>query len=303
MQAKLLTPGRHPVSVNIIEKRHEVKDSGQPAKLVPLLDNTGIKFTAECIKEFVDNKRNCNILITGDPGLGKSTLIAHLATTIDPNFDVDKVAFWLDEFERIFHALPYGTKGVYPQVSMDESAHALYGPEYMKKEQRVVAKNMIISRKKRNIIYFATPKRKFLNPHVRELVHIWIHVMEPQMFLPGYARVRFAPPDKQSEYYPEKYWEPKYAFIFPEYIGPFWERYEAKKIAFLDDATRFVNKERELLMKVIWNMHCAGYTQSQIGQIVELDRTTVSHLLSDIQRNSNVIGGTLPKLHISATES
>src|SRR4030042_4229670 len=159
------TPGNQLFEGRVIEPEHRIK-----AVSVPLLDSSGIKFTARCIQEFIQHKRNCNILMTGDPGLGKSTLISHVGLEIDPKFDVDQIAFWLKDFEETFERNPFGDgdAGIFPQVNMDESAHALYGPEYQKEEQRVLAKNMIISRIKKNIIWFAMPKRRFLNPHVRE---------------------------------------------------------------------------------------------------------------------------------------
>ena len=277
---RIRTPGGKWYRVNVIDPRHEIRAPGGFRVRVPLLDNSGIFLTAKCIKEHINHKRNCNILMTGDPGHGKSTLISHCALEVDPNFNVAQVAFWLKDFEVIFKSTPYGDgeTGVYPQINMDESAHAMYGPEYMKEEQRTLAKNMIISRRKRNIIWFATPKRKLLNPHVREMVNIWIHVTEPKPFLPGYARVRFAPPEKQSEFHAEKFWEPKFAFTFPEMTGPFWEEYEEKKIAFMEEASvKKVSSEAEDVLKiVVKNLRARGMSQAEIGKVIERNQSTVS---------------------------
>ena len=277
------TPGGKFVEVRVIEEMHEIKGPSRLRLTVPLLDPSGIKFTARCIQEHILNKRNCNVLVTGDPGLGKSTLISQVALEVDPEFSTDKVAFWLKDFEEIFQKNPYGDgeARVFPQLSMDEAAHAMYGPEYMKEEQRVLAKNMIISRIKRQTIYFSTPKRKLLNPHVREMVNIWIHVGEPRTYLQGYARVRFAPPERQSEFHVEKYWEPKYAFIFGSMSGPWWDKYEEKKIAFLNDAAKAKPRQNDGLTEnrlhtIVQNMHKHGLSQREIGKIIGRDHSTIS---------------------------
>lgn len=288
---RMKTPGGRWFPVSVIDPKHQIKGQGGYPVTVPLLDKSGISFTARCIQEFVQHQRNCNILMTGDPGLGKSTLISHVGFDIDPNFNVgNNIAFWLKDFEEKFKRNPYGDgdAGIYPQVDMDESAHAMYGPEYMKEEQRVLAKNMIISRIKRNIIWFATPKRKLLNPHVREMVNVWIHVTEPKMFLPGYARVRFAPPERQSEFYAEKFWVPKYAFIFPQMVGPFWEEYEVAKIAFLEEASAAKPKgeTEDILCTVVKNLRKLNMSQAQIAKVIEMNQSTVSRVESKFSEPS-----------------
>lgn len=282
---RIMTPGGQWLPVRVIDSKHQIKGPGKFKTTVPLLDNSGVRVAAECIKEYINHKRNCNVLVTGDPGLGKSTIIGLCALMIDPDFSVDNVAFWLKDFEERFNTNPYGdgNAGIYPQINMDESAHALYGTEYMKEEQRVLAKNMIISRRKRNIVWFATPRRKLLNPHVREMVNVWIHVSEPKMFLPGYARMRFAPPEKQSEFYAEKFWEPKCAFIFPEMTGDWWDRYEEKKIEFIQTApTKKPSKELEdFESRVVKNLRTkAGMSQAEVAAIIERNQSTVSRIES-----------------------
>lgn len=285
------TPGGKLVEVGVIDREHEIRGQAAFPMSIPLLDHSGIKFTAHCIKEHIDNGRNCNILVTGDPGLGKSTVICQIALEVDPNFSVDNIAFTLKEYEEVFRRNPYGdgAAGIYPQGDMDESAHAMYGPEYQKEEQRVTAKNMIIARIKKQINYFSTPKRKLLNPHVREMVHIWIHVSEPRPYLQGYARVRFAPPERQSEFHVEKYWEPKYAFIFGPLTGPFWEAYEAKKIAFLEDASSLKPKSEveDIVSTVVRNLRKLGMNQTEIAKVIERNQSTVSRMQSKLNIDTN----------------
>jgi len=236
----MMTPYRHWHNVNVISPEYVIREGGRKPKrfVVPLLDKSGIKFTKHIICEKIDDHDNAPVLVTGDPGVGKSTLILAIAQAIDPGFDISKVTFTLEEFEHIFstNAMGDGSRGFYPQVNMDESAHAMYGEDWLKEEQRILAKNLIISRIQQQIVYFAAPKPINLNPRVRNLTTIWIHVSRPDDDLRGYAEVHIAPARKQSKYASGKLWEPKYAFLFGPMRGEFWDRYSEKKLTFVQQA-------------------------------------------------------------------
>jgi len=206
---------------------------------VPLLDESGIDVLAECITDRVDHKRDCPILVTGDPGLGKSTVESKTCRRIDEDFPVDNVAFRLTDFEQIFNKNPHGDgeKRSYPQVVMDEAGHAMFGPEWLAREQRILAKQLIISRIKRQIVWFAAPKPKDVNHFLRNRSYIWIHIFEPKEYAQGYAMVRLAPPELQSEYYTQKFWVPKFAFAFIEDTGEWWNEYERRKVAFVNEVS------------------------------------------------------------------
>lgn len=277
------TPGGKKVTVSVIDPAHQVfrSDDGF-SYTVPCFDNSGVDFLAECIKEAVRKGRNCPILITGDPGLGKSTLILHVAPKVDPDFSVKNVAFELDEFEEVFKTNPYGDAkaGVFPQVSMDEAGHAMYGPEYLEQEQRVIAKNLIISRIKKQIVYFASPKWKLIHPHIRNLMTIWIHVFEMDYYLQGTAIVKFPPPFRQSEYQAAKYWQPHCIITFPPCKGKLWDEYEARKVQFVDNAWEKDKNESSTLKRVAQNLRNEGMTQEKIAAIIGRDRSRVSRYLS-----------------------
>ena len=283
--SKLLmqTPGKKWIPVNAIERNHVVKEDEYGNQWVcPLLDDsTGISALAICIKEAIHKKRNCPVLVTGDPGIGKSTVIIKSATNIDPGFDESKIAFPLEEFQHIFDTNPYGDpkQGIFPQVDADESAHAMYGPEYLDLEQRVITKNLTISRIKKQIVWFATPKWKLLNPHVRNLITVWVHVSEPDYYYQGYAVVKFAPPQLQSEYVAQKFWSPAFAFIFKPLTGPLWDRYEAKKIAFVNEALSD-NRQTSVVKRIVTKLSEKGMTQQEIAEIVGRDRSRISRYLS-----------------------
>jgi hypothetical protein len=241
----LQTPGNKWYPVRILKEDYLIKAFSKKVRYfqVPLLDRTGVGYTARIIKEKIEEDVNAPVLMTGDPGVGKSTAISSIARTIDPKFDVDKVAFTLDEFNTIFSDNPDGdaANGVFPQVNMDESAFAAFTDDRLQKEQTELAKNLIISRIHKQIVYFGAPKPKHINSRVRDLATIWIHVSEPEYYLQGYAEVHLPPPEKQSKYGAGKYWEPSYAFTFKAIKGDFWVRYEQKKVAFITKALEGIN--------------------------------------------------------------
>ena len=287
----MLTPGGKAISVSVITQKHPVRGIVRNS-LVPLLDESGVNFLAECIKERIAHKRDCPVLVTGDRGIGKSTVKIKTARKIDPKFDIDKIAFHLEEFERIFANNPYGDadKNEFPQVDMDEAGHALYGPDWLQKEQRIIAKQLIISRIKHQIIWMAVPKRMQFNNQLRNMAAIWVHVSEPQEFVQGYALVRMAPAHLQSEWHSDRYWEPKFAFVFTAETGELWERYETKKIAFVNEVTADTANGRtkrrdDFEAEVVKRLIDKKMSQSEIAVVIGRDQSTVSRILSTTKPN------------------
>lgn len=277
------TPGGKPVRAKLIDYHQVGQNDYGTIYTVPCFDEaTGKNYAAECIKEAVAHKRNCPVLVTGDPGIGKSTVINTLMQTIDPNIPVDNITFALDEFEQIFKTNQYGDskKGFYPQTSMDEAGHAMYGPEYLELEQRVLAKNLIVSRIKKQIVYFAVPKWKLLNPHVRNMMTIWIHVFELDFYLQGTALLKVAPPRMQSEYQASKFWTPQCVFTYKPLKTKFWDDYEARKIEFVDSCLSVGDKKTTLLKDISQRLRNKGMTQDEIAEIIGRDRSRVSRYLS-----------------------
>lgn len=285
-RSEVRTPGGKWCKANLVDDEYcYYQDEHGIEFVVPCLDHsTGLDFAAECIKEPVGKKRNCPVLLTGDPGLGKSTVIISIARRIDPDFRLDQIAFTIDEFDNIFQSNPFGDakRNIYPQANMDEAAHAMYGPEYLEYEQRTIAKNLIVSRIKKEIVYFATPGWKLLNPHTRNLVTIWIHVFEPEPYLQGLAILKTPPPDRQSEYRTAKYWEPFCAFTFPALQDKFWEEYESRKIAFVNSLKiqQSDGTTGSLLKDIVIRLRERGLAQTEIAEIIGRDRSRVSRYLS-----------------------
>ena len=286
------TPGRKKVSVKVIQTEYTIRQ-GKYRYVVPFLDETGIHLLAEIIKERIAHMKDVFIIVTGDRGIGKSTLILKLCLEVDSAFSVDQVAFKLEDFGRLFNENPQGdgAKGVYPQVVMDEAGHALYGMDWLTREQKVIAKELIISRIKRQILYMAVPKRKQLNNQVRDMAFIWVHVSEPDDYYQGYAVVRLAPPKIQSEFHSEKLWTPKFAFIFSQLDGDLWDEYEKRKIAFVNEVTddiasgrassKTVEQRNEAIRECLKMTALAGQpvNQAELGRKLGLSRSQMSEIV------------------------
>lgn len=234
---------------------------------------------------------------TGWRGVGKSTGILKTALEIDPKIDVDKVAFWIDDITHLFATNPQGNgeKGIYPQIISDETGYALHGKQWQSRAQIEIAKNMIINRVMRQIFHIAAPDKMQVNHEIRNMAFMWIHVSEPDWYKQGYAVVRFAPPQLQSEFYSSKFWEPKFAFVYGELTGDLWERYEAKKIQFVKDASELTasganlkmqkhTAARDVLMKEYYNYRKAKgdpISCDSLGDLVKLRKSQAWSIVND----------------------
>jgi len=230
---KFLTPGGRHIDAECIEPNFPVENNVS----VPLLGYSGVKVLAEYIRERIDARFDCFILVTGDRGAGKSTLILETSLELNQKLSVDKIAFRAEEFAEIFKTNKPGKVKRYSQVIMDEAGHTCHAQDWMKRVQRTITKHMIVSRIKRQVVWMAVPKRSQLNNQLRDMPYIWVHVSEPREFIQGYAQVLTAPGPVQSMWHSERYWLHQFCFIFPELTGPLWEEYEERKKAFVDEVT------------------------------------------------------------------
>jgi len=230
---RFLTPGGRIVKAECIDDRFPVENN----VLVPCLGYSGIKVLAEYIRERIDFGFDCLILVTGDRGAGKSTLILEAALELNQKFSVDNVAFRIEEFGETFKTNKPGKVKRYSQVIMDEAGHTCHAQDWMNRVQRTITKHMIVSRIKRQVIWMAVPKRSQLNNQLRDMPYIWVHVSEPREFVQGYAQVLTAPGPVQSMWHSERYWLHQFCFIFPELKGDLWDEYEKRKKQFVDEVT------------------------------------------------------------------
>ena len=287
------------MGVNVIKPKYELRQARHRFS-IPLVDESGIKVVGECAKEAIDKNKDCMLMWTGQRGVGKSTGILKTALYIDPLIGIDKVAYWLEDITRLFAENPQGGlqkdgSYLYPQIISDETGYALHGKQWQTRAQIEMAKNMIINRIKRQIFHAAVPNKMQCNNEIRDMAFIWVHVSEPDWYKQGYAVVRLAPPQKQSEFYSTRFWEPKFAFVFTELKGELWERYEAKKIDFVNEASmktangRAMQSEkhsapRDRLMKEYYTYrktHGDPITCEDLGELVGLQKGQTSIIVKE----------------------
>jgi hypothetical protein len=232
-----VTPGNRIVWAECKELKHAVENR----VVVPLLGDSGIKVLAEYIRERIDHNFDCLIMVSGDRGAGKSTLVLQTALELDPHLSVDNVAFRIEDFARIFQKNTKSRKK-YRNIIMDESGHSFHSRDWGNRVQRTVIKHMIISRVEKEIIWELVPKRSQMDNQLRDMPYIWVHVCEPSEFVQGYAIVMTAPGQLQSMWHPERFWVHQFAFTFGPLVGELWDEYEKRKIAFVSEETEAIIK-------------------------------------------------------------
>ena len=294
----ITTPGEKRVSVLVSNPAHEIRQNRRTFK-VPLLDESGIRVVGECAKDCIEHDRDCMILWTGKRGGGKSTCILKTGLYIDPKLDENSVAYWLEDITRLFAENKQGdaSKNFYPQIISDETGYALHSKQWQTRAQIEYAKNMIINRIMRQIFHVAVPNKMQCNNEIRDMAFMWVHVSEPKYFQPGYAVVRLAPPEKQSEFFSTSFWEPKFAFIFTDLSGELWDRYEAKKMDFVREASLKTSKDgspgsdkhsvaRDALIKEYYQyrkIHGDPITCEGLSKIAGIGKSMVWNVLNDIK--------------------
>jgi len=168
------------------------------------------------------------ILVTGREGAGKSSLIMHMIYQLDPHFDLNNIAWDLEDFFiRAKDAKPLDI------IWMDEAGEAAYYADWMKKGQKELVKSFLRRRIKRLVYFIALPHRSLLNFQLRERrVFWWIDVFAVDWDDRGYAQVRKAP-ISQNRWSPQNYWRGYFTLRFPSFESlcpDIWRQYEEIKM-------------------------------------------------------------------------
>jgi hypothetical protein len=229
------TPGGRIIWAECIEPNFSIENQ----VTIPLLGDSGLLVMAEYVRERIDHNFDCLVMVSGDRGSGKSTLILQCALEIDPRFSAEQIAFRPSDFAKVFQANDK-TKRKYRQLVADESGHAFHSRRWNNSFQTTIIRHMIISRVKKQVIWQAVPKRSQLDNQLRDMPYIWVHVSQPTEFVQGFAIVLTAPSPLQSMWHPERYWVHQFAFTFQPLAGDLWDEYEKRKIAFVDEETEAI---------------------------------------------------------------
>jgi hypothetical protein len=189
----------------------------------------------EVIASYIRNRRNRKfdsvILFTGEEGAGKSTLSLKLAKHIDPEFPLERVCFKIDEFSKRIDDSPNGSV-----ISFDEAGFDMFNQQWWADFQQELIKKLLVIRAKELIIILCVPHRMELNKKLRERrCTFWIDVLtRGDDYTRGFATFRRG---KGNEWNEEKYWEGMAAFRFSEMSGQFWDAYNVKKWAFINEVS------------------------------------------------------------------
>jgi hypothetical protein len=220
--------------VGIVADRYPMGKYKGSTKYVPVYDERAIEYVAGLIRERVQDKFDCVILITGERRTGKSTLSIQLAKAVSKMFDIRHLAFRLEDFNRVIAENPYAdpSKGIYPQVNLDESGFDLFSQNWMDRMQRNLVRKFEVIGAKCQVVYLVLPHRMLLNRGLREgMAHFWINVTTFES-MRGLAELREA---QGSIWQLEAYWRPLCAFTFKPEAGPMWDEYTKRKFAFIDE--------------------------------------------------------------------
>lgn len=164
------------------------------------------------------------VLLTGDPGNGKSTLAYQLGVAFDPSFSEERMHFTIEELIRDAKA-----REKYQAVAADEllmnRRHA------MRKETKELLDFLQICRGLNLTMLLCFPHvarldRAVLDDRVRWRIHI-----EKQGVATLLENVKHTTTDYTGHEIQVAEWKPSLVFSFGRNEGPRWERYLAKKIA------------------------------------------------------------------------
>lgn len=127
-----------------------------------MIQNELLRRNLDGINEFrkADNDWFCINL--GYEGTGKSTLGIEVCSDVDPTFNVKRITFTAEEFQRAV----YKSK-MYNAIMPDEGAEAFFTGESMTREGRNITKTLTQIRYKRLFILVNIPDFFLLTPYIR----------------------------------------------------------------------------------------------------------------------------------------
>jgi len=111
------------------------------------------------------------VVITGEPGCGKSTLALRMARAVDGGFGPDQVAYSAPDMLGLYRKLGYGQVAVY-----DEAILGLLSNDFQTPEARELVKAVNIVRAKGITVLLCIPDiHRLLAAWREEAVKFWVH--------------------------------------------------------------------------------------------------------------------------------
>lgn len=131
------------------------------------------------IERRIARKQDARIVITGDSGVGKSTLELRLGELLNPELyvnDIDRAISQATAFTATQYLNGVRTLPDESQLSFDEPAQAWYHRQFMSEASMILAKTMIGFRFKRFKSVLTLPDIDLLDADALRLVHFLIYI-------------------------------------------------------------------------------------------------------------------------------
>lgn len=218
----------------MISDSYKIGGSRRGAQKVPIYDHRIIPYIAEMAKSRVRKKFDCPILIAGQRRTGKTTNAIAIARELNPRFTSDLIAFRLEDFRKILANLPPAEpeNDFYPVAILDESGVDLYSKDWQQRLQKEMVKVFQIIGKKRLTMILCLPHRNLLTKDIREAMHLWIQTKTDMDGERGFAELREG---CDNIWQLELYWKPLCGFCYNQQDDDFWDSYEERKDAFIEE--------------------------------------------------------------------
>lgn len=285
---KLIADG-HPVYVGMISEEYDIGQTKKSRQVVPIYDSRIHDYVAAKVRERAKNGFHTFILISGPRRTGKTTNACEIARKIDPSFPVSSVTFRLEDFRHLLGTLPASdpANNKYSVAVMDEAGASMASKDWMIKAVKEMGKVMQVIGKKTQCAILCLPHRNLLVGDIREAMDFWIctTVLDGQR---GFAELREGCYNKWKL---NLYWRPLAAFVFEQLDDPWWQEYEIKKSAFLEEfimqdielpnssrVTKTI-EQRDALIKLLASD--PKYTQKKIAELTGMRKENVCRVVND----------------------
>lgn len=139
---------------------------------------TKFEEVVELLKERLDNNFDCSVAITGEKGIGKSTLAIQIARAINgESFDLRKHVIFNPEFSELEKAIR-----IFPPKTalvIDEAIKVTYKLDFMKKEQKEFNKMLTLARKHYKVLLFCIPHFVDMSSFMKKTeIVLWFYILK-----------------------------------------------------------------------------------------------------------------------------
>ena len=284
----LTTENGTEVEVGVYNRNQTIRRDKYGEICVPFVDARAINYIAAQIREMIQDRYDCIVMITGRRRIGKSNLGLQIARKVDPvHFTLHHVAFHVDGFSNLLNENPPANpdEGMYPQAFYDESGYGLFAKDWMHEWVKNVGKALQVVGKKQNTCYFILPHIKKLVGDIRdEMAYFWIDVDFGIQHTRGYAEVYKGVRNKHKQ---AIWWNPKCCFKYDELNDEFWQEYEKMKDKFIDDVAsgKYDMKEKmkdaDKFNQALYDLTKLGKSADDLAEEYGMHRATVYRRLAE----------------------